>query len=37
MLVVNLPLDNLRLGLAELLREKPDYNIVGEGRTGRTG
>lgn len=34
MVVVNLPLDNLRLGLTELLREKPDYNIAGEGQTG---
>ncbi|HTX66022.1 MAG TPA: glycosyltransferase family 39 protein [Opitutaceae bacterium] len=34
MVVVRLPLDNLKLRLAALVRDNPDYNIVGEGRTG---
>ena len=34
MVAVRLPADDLRPRLAELLRSHPDYNIVGEGRTG---
>jgi len=34
LMAVQLPVDGLRARLAELLRAHPDYNIVGEGRTG---
>ena len=34
MAVVRLPTDNLKPRLAALVRDNPDYNIVGEGHTG---